>query len=125
MARANERASELLDEGKTLAAFRQARRARAIDPYSTAPLYAQAEVYDQEGEIGLAYRTYEIAIMEHPRDPEAWLRLASYELSLGLPERTLATLQGAIRVDPFSPRVPLLAKTAQRAAAALAPPEAG
>ncbi|MEJ7788565.1 MAG: O-antigen ligase family protein [Thermoleophilaceae bacterium] len=121
-ARATERASELLDEGDTVSALRQVRRARAIDPYSPAPLYAQAEVYAQQGEIGLAYRTYEIAIMEHPRDPDAWLRLASYELSLGLPERTLATLQGAIKVDPYSARVPPLAKAAQDAARALAPP---
>jgi len=121
-ARANERASELLDEGDTVAASREARHARSIDPYSPTPLYALAAVYTEQGRVGLAYRTYEIAIMEHPRDPDAWLRLASFELSLDLPERALATLEGAALVDPLSPRVPSLVTAARTALAPAVPP---
>lgn len=127
-ARASERASELLNEGDTAGAFRQARHARDIDPYSSEPLYAQAAAYAGQGKLGLAYRTYEIAILEHPRDPDAWLRLASFELDLDLPERALATLDGALLVDPRSLRIPLLRTAAQTATAAPAPvppPEAG
>ena len=121
-ARANERASELLDKGKVTAAARQARRARTIDPYSPNPLYAQAAVLTKQGSIALAYRTYEIAVLEHPRDPDAWLRLASFELDLDLPARALATLEGAARVDPRSSRIPPLVAAAQMA---LAPPPPG
>jgi len=120
-ARANERASELLDEGDTAGAARQARRAREIDPYSPNPLYAQAAVLTQQGAIGLAYRTYEIAVLEHPRDPDAWLRLATFELELDLPERALATLKGAALVDPRSLRIPRLVAVAEMALAARAP----
>lgn len=117
--RANDRASELLDRGDTRAAARQALRARDIDPYSPNPLYSQAAVLTEQRSLGLAYRTYEIAILEHPRDPDAWLRLAAFELDLDLPERALATLDGAAQVDPLSPRIPPMRTAAQTA---LAPP---
>ena len=118
---ASQRVSELLDEGDTRAAARQARRAREIDPYSPEPLYAQAVVLTRSGSLALAYRTYELAVAEHPRDTETWLRLAGFELELDLPGRALETLQGAARVDPHSPRIPALAAAAQ---AELAPPPA-
>jgi len=121
-ARASERASELLDDGDTAAADRQARRAREIDPYSPDPLYAQAAVFTERGSFELAYRTYEIAIMEHPRDPDAWLRLAALELDLDLPRRALATLEGAARVDPRSARIPPLIETARASLEPPAPP---
>ncbi len=115
------RVFELLDEGDTQAAARQARRAREIDPYSADPLYAQAVVLTRAGSLRLAYRTYELAVIEHPRDTETWLRLAGFELELDLPARALETLQGAARVDPHSPRIPALVTAAQ---AQLPPPPA-
>ena len=61
-----------------------------------------------------AYRTLERAVIEHPRDPETWLRLAAFELDrLDLPARALSTLEGARRADPRSQRVEVLTVRAQ------------
>jgi len=117
-ARASERAYELLDRGEVGAAARQAERARQVDPYSPDPLYAQAAVLTTRGRIAPAYRTLEQSVIEHPRDPDPWVRLATFELDLDLPERALATLAGALRFDPHSQRIPPLLA---RARAALAP----
>lgn len=113
-ARATDRSLALLARGDTAGASRQADRARAVDPYSPDPLYARASVLAARGRIVPAYRTLEQAVVEHPRDPDTWLRLASFELDrLDLPERALSTLEGARRVDPYSGRIPPLAARAQ------------
>ena len=113
-ARATDGSVALLARGDIAAAERQADRARAIDPYSPDPLYARASVLAARGRIAPAYRTLEQAVVEHPRDPDTWLRLAAFELDrLDLPERSLSTLEGARRLDPYSGRLAPLAARAQ------------
>ena len=121
-ARANDRALTLLEEGDTAAAIRQAAMARDIDPYSPEPLYVQALVFDADSRLQDAYRALERAVVEHPRDPDAWVRLGSYELDhLDLPGRAVETLEGALRVDPYSQRVPPLLERARAAVAGPGP----
>lgn len=119
-ARAGERSSELLEEGRLSDAMREARRAREIDPYSAEALYRLAAVLAAQRRDRAAYRTYEQAVIEHPRDPGSWLALARFELdTLDLSRRALATLEGARRVDPRSRQVAALS---DRALAGLPPP---
>jgi tetratricopeptide (TPR) repeat protein len=108
-ARTNDRALALLDDGKIAAASREADRARDIDPYSAEPLFTRAEVLNRAGRQTDAYRVLEKAVLEHPRDPETWLRLGRFELDeLDLPDRTIETTLGAFAVDPYSRQAALL-----------------
>ena len=78
--RATDRALAALDRGDLADAADEADRARDIDPYSPEPLWAKAEVFAKQRQLKRAYRTYEQAVLEHPRDPEPWLRLGRFEL---------------------------------------------
>ena len=120
-ASASDRAQRLAEQGDLEGAVEAARSARASGPYSADPLYARAAVLIAGQRPEAAYRAYEQAVTEHPRDPETWLELARYELVLDLPDRALATLSGALAVDPRSKTVPVLMAQAQ---ATLAPPPA-
>ena len=63
-----------------------------------------------------AYETLEQAVLEHPRDPETWLRLGRFELDeLDLPDRAIETALGAFVVDPYSRGAVLLKERAQAA----------
>jgi tetratricopeptide (TPR) repeat protein len=113
-ARANDRVLESLEQGDLDAAAQDAKRAREISPNSAQPLYLTATVLSEQGRLTDAYRMLERAVIEHPRDPETWLRLATFELDrLDLPERALSTLEGARRADRRSQRVEALAARAQ------------
>jgi len=75
-----------------------------------------------------AYHTLERAVIEHPRDPEIWLRLGRFELDkLDLPQRALETARAVLPLDPHSPLAADLtrranAKLAAEAAAGTPPP---
>jgi len=115
-ARANDRALALLDDGRIAAASKEATRAREIDPYSADPLFTRAEVLNRSGRPTAAYKTLEQAVLEHPRDPETWLRLGRFELDeLDLPDRAIETALGAFAVDPYSRGANLLKQRAQAA----------
>ena len=102
-ARAAERAVELAEDGKTEEALEEARRARDLNRYSAEPLYARAEVLDLAGRSTAAYHALERAVIEHPRDPDAWLRLARFELDvLDVPTRAIQSAGGALHADPYS-----------------------
>lgn len=112
--RATDHAYELLDRGDFGGASEQVLRARELDPYSPSPLFATATVLAEAGRPKAAYQVLEQAVLEHPRDPETWLRLAGFELDRAdLPGRALSTLQGATLVDPQSTRIPPLRQRAQ------------
>lgn len=103
---ATDRAVELANEGDTKGALREASRARDIDPYSPDPLYARATALAEGGRLVAAYDVLQQAAVEHPRNPETWLRLSQFELDdLGLGERALASAQAAATIDPASLRV--------------------
>ena len=124
--RATDRAYELLDEGDFKGASEQVLRARELDPYSPGPLFTTATVLAEAGRLKAAYEVLEQAVLEHPRDPETWLRLAGFELDrLDLPARALETLGAAAAVDPLSQRIPPLVARAQATLAIPLPPAAG
>ena len=113
----------LSDGGRDDAAIRQADHARAIDRYSTEPLYAKATALTGANRPIAAYNVLAQAIVEHPRDPETWLRLSQFELNeLDLPTRALASADAAFAIDPKSTRVAILATAARAAISASVPP---
>ncbi|MGI9094462.1 MAG: O-antigen ligase family protein [Thermoleophilaceae bacterium] len=121
--RATDRAYDLLDEGDFKGASEQVLRARELDPYSPAPLFTTATVLAEAGRLPAAYGVLEKAVREHPRDPETWVRLASFELDrLDLPARAIETLGAAAVLDPRSPRIPFLVQRAQATLAIPLPP---
>ena len=129
-ARANERALDKLEAGDLRAAAQAADDAREVNPYSPEPLYVKATVLAAGNRDIAAYRNLERAVMEHPRDPEAWLRLGTFELdTLDLPARAIETAKGAFRLDPYSRQSVLLTRRAVKeldadAAAAIPQPRA-
>jgi hypothetical protein len=95
---------ELLDDHRPEAALREADRARDRNPYSNEPLYARAAALADLGRTPAALRTLRQAVLERPRDPDAWIRIATFQLdTLGSPERALEMVAQAQRVDPHSP----------------------
>jgi len=124
--RAVARSYELIDEHRPAAALREADRARDLNPYSGEPLYARAVALADLGRAPAALRALRQAVLEHPRDPDAWLRVATFQLdTLGSPERALEMVARAQQVDPLSPVAAAVAARANAAIAARdAPPVA-
>lgn len=119
---ATDKAVQLSDDGKYAAAVAQADDARAIDPYSPDPLYAKATALAGAGHKVAAYRQLEQAVAEHPRDPDAWVRLGQFELDeFDLPGRALRSAGAATTVDPRSVRAFALGDKANAALAQTAP----
>jgi hypothetical protein len=107
-ARASDEAQALADRGELRAAADAALRARESGPYSVDPLFARAAVLEANRQPDAAYRTYQRAALEHPRDPATWIELARYELELGLPQRAQMTLGRGLETDPQSSIIPPL-----------------
>lgn len=124
--RAVARSYELLDAHRPAAALDEAERALDRDPYSNEPLYAKAAALADLGRAPAALRTLRQAVLERPRDPDAWIRIATFQLdTLGSPERALEMVAQAQRVDPLSPVAAAVAARANAAIAARdAPPTA-
>ncbi|MEX2412887.1 MAG: O-antigen ligase family protein, partial [Thermoleophilaceae bacterium] len=95
--RAVARSYELLDAGRPAEALREAERARDHDPYSNEPLYARAAALGEQGRDAAALATLRQAVLEHPRDPQAWLRIATFELGLGAPRAALEMVAVVVR----------------------------
>lgn len=119
-ARASDEAAALADQGKLQDAADAAVTARESGPYSVEPLFARAAVLAANDQPDAAYRAYQRAALEHPRDPETWIELARYELELGLADRAVTTLAKGLEVDPKSSIIPPLQVQAQEAATAAA-----
>ena len=124
--RATDNALAALDRGDLDEAADEAERARDIDPYSPEPLWAQAEVLAEQRRLRRAYRTFEQAVIEHPHDPEPWLRLGRFELDeVGMPARAVDTATVAMEVDPRSRQAVELRDRAQAALSRVGAPLSG
>jgi len=122
-ARANDRALLAIERGDYRGAERLAIEARDLDRYSPDPLFTRAEALAGRGRRVAAYRNLEVAVNEHPRDPDTWLRLAEFELrDLDLPQRALETVDAVRVFDPNSPRAIALRAAAERGVSQTASP---
>jgi tetratricopeptide (TPR) repeat protein len=101
--RAVARSYDLQDEGRPTDALREAEQAHDRNPYSNDPLYAEAAALADLGRDAAALAKLREAILAHPRDPEPWLRTASFELyTRDSPAAVLPLVNAAFRLDPYS-----------------------
>jgi len=93
----------LLDRRDYAAAAATAQDARDINPLSVRPLFIQAQVAYAQGQPDRARLLYERAVLDQPSNPEAWVRLAEFQLyRLSKPADALTTINGALFLDPRS-----------------------
>jgi O-antigen ligase len=80
-----------------------AHEAQDIDPLSIKPLFAEAIVHQRAGRDDEALAVFRRAAAEHRQDPQAWLRLADFQLyTLDDPDGALTALDQALYLDPVS-----------------------
>ena len=128
-ARADDRAEDavrLSGDGEFDAALDAAREAQDIDPLAIKPAFAEAAVHQRAGRNEDALAVFEAIVAEHPKDPQAWLRLADFRLyELDEPQEALAALDRALYLDPMSvaARDSFIEARARLRAAGILPPE--
>ncbi len=116
-----DQALDLIEAGQFRRAEDAARDAADKDPLNPQPLFAEAAAQAAAGEREVAAHTLERAVLRYPGDPEAWLRLARFQLeALDEPRAALSTVRGALYLDPKGSRPAelfLQARAASRAQA--------
>jgi O-antigen ligase len=101
--RAVARSYELLEAGDARGALAEAERAHDHDPHAKDPLYAKADALADSGRPAAALRAYAEVVREHPRDPDPWVRIATFQLyRLDSPAEARETAEAAFRLDPQS-----------------------
>ena len=100
---ANNRALNLLSQGKLAQAQQKAEQSASIDPVSVRPLWTEAGVAVAQHNLRKAEILFQRAIFDQPSNPEAWVRLAQFELYRNnRPSEALAIINGALYLDPHS-----------------------
>src|SRR5207248_9971478 len=105
-----QRSASALDDALTLegqhkyvAAAATADHAHRIDPASLTPLWDKADIEIAAGKKRKAETLYQTAVLDQPSNPEAWTRLAEFELyRMGRPRQALSIVNGALYLDPRS-----------------------
>jgi tetratricopeptide (TPR) repeat protein len=100
---ANQQALDLLAKKQLVAADKKADEARSINPASVVPLWTKASVAIAAGKLRAAEVQFQRALFDQPSNPEAWTRLAEFELYRNnQPRKALDIVRGAIYLDPRS-----------------------
>ena len=89
-----------LERGAIGAARNAAKRARALDPLSLAPLFARARIEEDVGDEEAALAAYRRAAAAQPENPIAWYELGLYEFHLGDRCSAYVHLNRAYTLDP-------------------------
>lgn len=101
--RAASHAVDLVADGKAQAAVKEAQHASDIDPLAAEPLAVKAGAQAAAGQPQAGLRTLGRLVHEHPTDPQAWLRLADFQLfQLDRPRDAIETLRAVVYLDPRS-----------------------
>jgi hypothetical protein len=115
--RESQKALSLLGQRNLPAADDAADRAQRIDPASVHPLFVKGSIAVAKGNKGEARTYFQRAVFEEPSNPEAWTRLAEFELyRAGEPRRALQIIEGALYLDPRSAPAQTVFFDARRAA---------
>jgi tetratricopeptide (TPR) repeat protein len=94
-------ALRLSDAGRLDDAIAKTNDAADSNPLSSDPLLTLAAIETEAGREGEAGRTLEKAVLKFPGEPQTWYRLAAFQLgTLDEPRKAVATVQGAIYLDP-------------------------
>jgi hypothetical protein len=102
-ASANDQALDLLTKKQLAAAAKKADDAHSINPASLTPLWTKAAVAVAQHRLNEAEVLFQRAVFDQPSNPQAWTRLAEFELYRNnQPRRALDVVQGALYLDPRS-----------------------
>jgi hypothetical protein len=100
-----QRSLNTLQSGDIAGARAEANAAHEHDPLALDPLFKLATIEEQAGNRQFqARRALEQAVRLQPANPEAWLALATFELSTAHPQAALAASRRAVYLDPRSAR---------------------
>ena len=91
----------LVTQGRFQAAITKANSAHSLNPLSPKPLLVKSALQDAAGDKAAALATLQSAVIHQPSNPQLWLRLADYELSLKHPAAALQALEAALYLDPL------------------------
>jgi tetratricopeptide (TPR) repeat protein len=101
--RANNQALDLLAKKRYAAATQKADHAHSINPASLTPVWTKAAVDVAQGNLHAAEVQFQTAVFDQPSNPEAWTRLAEFELYRNnQPQKAIEIVRGAIYLDPRS-----------------------
>jgi hypothetical protein len=99
----NQEALDLLAKKQLPAASKKADEAHSINPSSVQPLWTKAAVAVAAGKLHEAEVLYQRAVFDQQSNPEAWTRLAEFELYRNnQPAKALEIVEGALYLDPRS-----------------------
>src|SRR4051794_27578825 len=100
---ANDQALDLLAKEQFPAAQKKADQAHSINPASPTPIWTKAAIYVAEGNLHAAEVKFQTAVFNQPSNPEAWTRLAEFELYRNnQAQQALDIIKGALYLDPRS-----------------------
>jgi hypothetical protein len=100
---ANDQALDLLAKKQLPAATKKADRAHSINPSSLTPLWTKAAIDVAGNNLNGAEVQFQTAVFDQPSNPEAWTRLAEFELYRNnQPAKALQIIEGALYLDPRS-----------------------
>jgi len=100
--RSTDAARAALAEGRPLAAYREARDARSLNPLAIDPLIAQAQALQRLGDAQAARQRYIDAVDLQPLNWRAWLELGTFEEGQQDFGRAIPALERAVELDPLS-----------------------
>ena len=92
----------LVTQGKFQAAIKKADSAHRLNPLSPKPLLVKSALQDSAGDKAAALATLQDAVVHQPSNPQLWISLADYELSLRHPAAALQALEAALYLDPLN-----------------------
>jgi tetratricopeptide (TPR) repeat protein len=101
--RASDRALALVAQKKLGPAAAEADHARDVDPAAIRPLWVKASVAIAAGKPRKAETYFQRAVFDQPSNPEAWTRLAEFELyRMKRANQALSITSAALFLDPHS-----------------------
>lgn len=101
--RATDSAQAAIYDGRPVAAFRDARDARSLDPLALDPVLVQAAALEQLGDFQRARTVYIDGVELQPLNWRSWFELGRFEEGQQDWGRALPPLQRAVQLDPQNP----------------------
>jgi tetratricopeptide (TPR) repeat protein len=101
--RATNSAQAAIFDGRPVAAYRDARDARSLNPLALDPVLVQAAALEQLGDFQQARSLYVDAVGLQPLNWRSWFELGRFEEGQEDWSRALPPLRRAVQLDPQNP----------------------